>query len=71
MCYPSKILSKNTKRVEGRWMPLEMSLSFFSPKFNSLMFILFASPFALPLFLPLIKDGYTWISLIKFKLSSV
>lgn len=52
MCYPSKILSKNTKRVEGRRMSWEeMSLSFFSFKFNSVLFIQFAIPSALPDFI--------------------
>lgn len=63
ICYPSKILSKNTKRVEGTWMPLEISLFFFSPKFNS-MFTLFPVPFALTVSLALINHRYTWISVI-------
>lgn len=60
MCYPSKILSKNIKRVEGRWMPLEMSLSFLSPIFKSVLFMYVALPFllSLTLSLALIKQRY-------------
>ena len=60
MFYPSKILSKNTKRVEGRWMPLEMSLSFLSPIFKSVLFMYVALPFLLSLTssLALIKQRY-------------
>lgn len=58
MCYPYRLLSKNTKRVKGRWMLLEKSLSFFGPKFNSVVFIQFIVPFALTNFI--FSIDYAW-----------